>query len=393
MPLEPTDARQRRRRGVYRRRRAAAALSLLALGGVGVLIGKGLGGTTNASADTAEGTTPTVTQPQQTVPSPPPKATVSFAAVGDIVMGSPPFGLPADGGASFFGSVASLFTGDLVMGNLEGTLSIGGGSKCGPSPGPNCFAFRTPPEYAKWLRQAGFRVMNVANNHFDDFGETGQQETLQALSAQGLKASGRRGQVTVVVRNGVRIGIVGFSSYRWTSKLFDIPAAKRLVGEAAKRADLVVVVIHAGAEGSDRTHVRPGTETFLGENRGDSLALTHAVVDAGADLVWGSGPHVMRGMEFYKGRLIAYSLGNFAGYKVFGLGGNLSTSGVLRVTLKADGSYVTGSLAPTQIVSPGLPAPGGSAISLVRDLSRADFGSRAARIATDGTISPPSSPG
>ena len=128
--------------------------------------------------------------------------------------------------------------------------------------------------------------------------------------------------------------------------------------EAAAHAELVVVMFHGGAEGSDRTHVPSGTETFLGENRGDLRRFTHAVIDAGADLVVGSGPHVLRGMEVYRGRLIAYSMGNFGGYKVFGLGGVLSTSGVLQVTLSPDGRFRSGRFRPTQLVGSGTPAPG-----------------------------------
>ena len=75
----------------------------------------------------------------------------------------------------------------------------------------------------------------------------------------------------------------------------------------------MVVQVHMGAEGSAGHAVRPGNEIFFGENRGDPIEFAHAVIDAGADLVVGHGPHVMRAMEFYKGRLIAYSLGNFAG--------------------------------------------------------------------------------
>jgi hypothetical protein len=148
-------------------------------------------------------------------------------------------------------------------------------------------------------------------------------------------------------------------------------------------------MIHAGAEGSGMTRVPYGAETYLGEPRGDSRAFSHAVIDAGADLVVASGPHVMRGMEIYRGRLIAYSLGNFAGYKVFGLGGTLSTSGVLQATLAADGRFRTGRLRPTALVGAGTPAPGGSAVSLVRSLSLQDFGARAARIGDDGTIRAP----
>ena len=112
--------------------------------------------------------------------------------------------------------------------------------------------------------------------------------------------------------------------------------------KAAAQADIVVVAMHAGAEGSGATHVPHGTETFLGENRGDSRRFSHAVIDAGADLVVGSGPHVIRGLERYHGRLIAYSLGNFAGYKNFGTGGTLSLSAILRVELRGDGAFVGG---------------------------------------------------
>ena len=134
----------------------------------------------------------------------------------------------------------------------------------------------------------------------------------------------------------------------------DLAAAKRLVRAADRVSDVVVVTMHAGAEGRDRQHVRPGTE-LLGENRGDPVRFAHAVVDAGADLVVGSGPHVLRGMEWYKRRLIAYSLGNFAGYDVFSLGGPLSTSGILRVTLDGAGRFETGRLVPTHMVGARAP--------------------------------------
>jgi hypothetical protein len=119
------------------------------------------------------------------------------------------------------------------------------------------------------------------------------------------------------------------------------------------------------------------------------MRFAHAVVDAGADLVVGSGPHVLRGMEWYKRRLIAYSLGNFAGYKVFSLGGPLSTSGILRVTLRGDGKFETGRLVPTHLVGAGLPAidPAEAAHGAVRTLSREDFGARAVKVSRDGILS------
>lgn len=311
---------------------------------------------------------------------------VTIAAVGDIVMGSTP-NLPPAGGRTFFDSVETDLAADVVLGNLEGTLSEGGTSKCG-SGSTNCFSFQTPPSYARWLKAAGFTVMNLANNHAFDFGASGQAQTLQALRRQGLGTTGRPGEIAIQQVGDARVAIVGFAPYPWAQRLTDIPAARRLVREAASEADLVIVTMHAGAEGTAHTHTRRGTETYLGENRGNVIAFAHAVVDAGADLVVGHGPHVLRGMEWYRGRLIAYSLGNFAGYKVFSLGGALSTSGILRVTLRGDGTYETGLLVPTRLVGAGTPAldPVEAAHGMVRQLSREDFGARGARISPDGTI-------
>jgi len=373
------------RRRVQRRRRAMIGLLAVMLAAVGLAaaLSGGSSGTPSASAQPGE--------ENAAAPAPAPPMTgaepVRVAAVGDTVMGSLPYGLPPDGGRSFFSQVDELLTGDIVMGNLEGTHATGGSSKCGAG-SSNCFAFRTPPSYARWLKQAGFTVMNLANNHAYDFGGVGQRQTLAALSRVGLRNTGRPGTQALQTVGGQTVAILGFASYTWADSLTDIPRARRRVQQAARSAQIVIVTFHGGAEGSDRTHVPRGAETFLGENRGDLRAFTHAVVDAGADLVIGHGPHVMRGMEVYKDRLIAYSLGNFAGYEVFSLGGVLSTSAVLQVTLNPDGTLRTGRIRPTQLVGAGTPAPGGDAIALVRGLSQQDFGNRAPRIDTRGVVRP-----
>ncbi len=143
-----------------------------------------------------------------------------------------------------------------------------------------------------------------------------------------------------------------------------------------------------GPRGPRPTHVPHGTETFLGENRGDSRRFAHAVVDAGADLVVGSGPHVIRGVERYHGRLIAYSLGNFAGYKNFGTGGTLSLSAILSVKLRGDGAFDGGTWTSLRLDGSALPHldPTGASAHLAAQLSREDFGASAARIDPDGTI-------
>lgn len=336
------------------------------------------------------GLQPTVTTEPRRVAVPKrqaPNALVTIAATGDIVMGSTP-NLPPDGGRSFFSGVQADLAGDVVLGNLEGTLSAGGVSKCGPS-STDCYAFRTPPSYARWLKRAGFTVVSLANNHAYDFGEAGRRQTIAALDRVRVAHTGRPGQIAVQQVGDVRVAVVGFAPYPWAASLTDIPAARALVGKASRLADVVIVTLHGGAEGTDRQRVPVGAETYLGEDRGDLRRFSHAVVDAGADLVVGHGPHVLRGMEWYRKRLIAYSLGNFAGYKVFALGGPLSTSAILRVTLRGDGTFESGTLVPTRLVGDGLPAldPSEAAHGVVRTLSRQDFGPRAVKIDRNGVLS------
>ncbi len=315
-----------------------------------------------------------------------PAGVVTIAAVGDIVMGSTP-NLPPGGGRSFFDEVETDLAGDVVLGNLEGTLSTGGSSKCRAG-STDCYAFQTPPSYATWLRKAGFTIMNLANNHAFDYGPSGEEQTLAALAKQRLAHTGRPGEISYQQVGEIKVAVVGFAPYRWAQRLTNIPAARRLVRRAAANADVVIVTMHAGAEGTDHAHVRPGPETFLGENRGNVVAFSHAVVESGADLVIGHGPHVLRGMEWYRGHLIAYSLGNFAGYKVFALGGPLSLSGILRVTLRGDGAFDSGTLVPTRLVRGGMPAldPAESAHGIVRALSKADFGARAVKVSANGDL-------
>ena len=311
---------------------------------------------------------------------------VSITWVGDIAMAQSP-----DGGAGFFSpSIRHGLGGDVVIGNLEGTLTTGGSSKCRTG-SKDCFAFHAPPSYARLLRGAGFTLMNVANNHADDYGPEGQRETLAALRSVRLRWTGRPGQVAVVEVRGVRIAVIGFAPYSWAQSLTDLPGARRIVRRAKQAADVLVVVMHAGAEGADRQHVKPGTEWFLGENRGDAERFSHAVIDAGADLVAGSGPHVLRGMEWYHGRLVAYSLGNFLGDGTLAVGGVLGVSGILHVSLAPNGGWLRGDLTPVRLVPPGLPSldPAEAAHGIVRTLSQEDFRRNAMRVTATGRLLPP----
>ena len=320
--------------------------------------------------------------------------TISMSATGDIIMGDAPGRLPAGGGRGFFDSVKSALAADLVMGNLEEPLTEDtGASKCGAN-SSGCHQFRAPPSYAAHLRDAGFELLNQANNHGNDYGPAGYRNTQKALEQHGLRHTGAPDQITVVDVEGVKVAVLGFSSYPWSNSLLDIPAAKKIVEKATTMADLVVIQVHMGAEGSDKTRVRPGTELFLGENRGDPVRFSHAVIDAGADLVVGHGPHVMRALEFYKGRLIAYSLGNFAGGgSTLNNSGRLGLGAVLKVSMTADGAWVGGEFISTYMNGAGKPTmdSAGRGLALVKGLSATDFPKSGARLSGDGKITPPGS--
>jgi len=322
----------------------------------------------------------------------PPAQSVRIAAVGDITPGSTPM-LPPDGGAELFAGVTSLLEGDVVLGNLEAVLTERPSSKC-PAESTDCYAFLVPPSYAGLLADAGFTVLNLANNHAFDAGDAGAADTVRALGEHGVGVTGFPGQIAYSDAGGIRVAVVGFAPYGWTSDLLDLETATALVREAADRADVVVVAMHAGAEGREAAHVRPGSESFLDEDRGDPVRFAHAAVDAGADLVVGTGPHVLRGFEWYGGRLIAYSLGSFAGYRTFSIEASLGVSAVLRVSLEADGSWAGGNLAAVRLVGDGTPEPDPetAALRLAAELSQEDFGESAVQVGPDGSLDPPESP-
>jgi hypothetical protein len=309
---------------------------------------------------------------------------------GDVTLGSR-YGLPPDRARGMLAGVAETMRGaDLTTVNLEGTLGSGGSSKC-PVPTPTCFAFQAPAGNTAGLTRAGVDAVNLANNHAWDFGATGMGQTVLALKHAGIAYTGRPSEIRYLTIGKARVALLGFSAYPWTSPIRDLVAVHRLVAEAAARANVVIVFMHGGAEGAAQTRVPFGEEQAFGELRGNLRAFAHTAVDAGADLVLGSGPHVLRGIEIYNKRTIAYSLGNLAGYRNFARGGVLSLSGLLRVELNPDGALTGGRFIPLKLEGPGLPRidAGHAAARLVGRLSKLDFGSRALRLSPSGRIANP----
>ncbi len=307
--------------------------------------------------------------------------------VGDLTPGSK-YGNPPNGGRALFEPTrAYTAKPDIMVANLEGTFGNGGPSKCDGRDSSECFAFQAPPANAKALAWAGFDVVNMANNHSNDYFAAGRKSTRAALEANGISYTGLVDTVAVEKVDGLRVAFLGFSPYAWSPYIGDLGAAKALVRKVDGDADVVVVLMHAGAEGADKTRTPKGAETAYGEFRGDSRAFSHAVIDAGADLVLGSGPHVVRGLEAYKGRLVAYSLGNFAGWKNFNRRGNLALSGLLTVRVAGNGRVLGGKWLSLRIAEPGVPKvdPSGESAALVRQLSAEDF-ETPVKLREDGTF-------
>jgi capsule synthesis protein PGA_cap len=315
---------------------------------------------------------------------------VTIAWGGDVTLGSSYGQPPARGWPQLAPVAPVLRSADLAAVNYEGTFAPGGPSKCGGPDRDNCFAFQAPPANARTLARAGVDLVNLANNHAFDFGAAGYRGTRAALSRAGVRATGRPGEIRVLRGGGASVAFVGFSSYRWSAPLNDLGRVARLVRAAATRADLVVALFHGGAEGSNRLHVPYRREHAFGEDRGHLRRFARRAIDAGADAVLGSGPHVLRGMQLYRGRLIAYSLGNLSGWRNFGTGGVLSYSALLTIELGPKGRLTRGRVTSLRLDGIGVPRrdPANGAERLMRRLSRSDFGDSAVWFTRRGLVRP-----
>lgn len=321
---------------------------------------------------------------------------VTIAAVGDIMLGSTSINetfLPPNDGREMLAEVAPILSqADIAFGNLEGPLLEGGKSeKCSPK-STRCFAFRVPTRYGKLLKDAGFDVLSLANNHASDFGDYGRSSTRRVLDDLQIKHAGsdkEQFSTVVIESKGKRIAFIGFAHNPISPNINDLSFARQLVSETARKADIVVVSFHGGAEGTDAQRVPQRTELFAGEQRGNLPLFARTVIDAGADLVLGHGPHVLRGMEVYKDRLIAYSMGNFATYGMFSLKMETALTAIFEVKLDSEGKFIGGKIHAGRQQGRGIPAldQSGEAIRKVRALSQMDFATTAPKIAADGTIS------
>ncbi len=297
--------------------------------------------------------------------------------------------LPDDDGVSFLADVTPvLAAADIAFGNLEGVLVDGGnpGKTC--SNPDACYLFRSPTHYAEYYRAAGFDVLSLANNHARDFDEDGRTSSMDAIASAGMHHSGRLDDFASVTSNNLQVAFLAYAVTKNSNLMLDYELAFETVARFALSHDIVVVSFHGGAEGIDATNIPFAEEEYFGEPRGDVIWFARGVVDAGADLVIGHGPHVVRGIERYHDRLIAYSLGNFATYYGISVAGIKGIAPILSVTLDGDGAFVAGEIVSTVQIRPAGPSIDADqrALNLIRGLSIEDFGESGFQFLPDGRI-------
>ncbi|WP_413166573.1 CapA family protein [Capilliphycus salinus ALCB114379] len=319
-----------------------------------------------------------------------PDLRIKIKAVGDIIPGTnyPSNKLPASKEALFQDVKPALQGADIVFGNFESTLTNY------PSSAKNVgrglvFAFRTPPEYTSILKDAGFDILSVANNHSFDFFEAGFDDTIENINKLGMKAVGRKDEIVYHEVKGVKFAFIGFSYFSVHNNMLDLEASQAIVKKAeAEGADVIVISVHAGAEGTAALNIYNKTEYFYGENRGNKVLFARTLIDAGADLVLGHGPHVPRALELYKGKLIAYSLGNFMGYRTLSTKAQLGYSLVLEADLDPVGNFKGGKIIPIHLDSKGIPYRDNNfrSVGLIRSLTQSNFPETPLEIDSQGQI-------
>ncbi|KAA1245393.1 CapA family protein [Aquimarina sp. RZ0] len=275
-------------------------------------------------------------------------AFIKIMAVGDIMMGTnfPNEGyMPPEGKGPFDDVNTVLSEADILFGNLEGTLTDQGENAKRCSDPSKCYSFRSPESFGKYLSEAGFDVMSIANNHIGDFGPIGIKNTAKTLKKLDIAYAGIFAQEsTIFKKGGITYGFCAFAPNKDCIKIHNLNNAKRIVAELKEKVDIIIVSFHGGAEGADHTHVPRKTERFYGEDRGNVYLFAHTMIDAGADIILGHGPHVSRAFEIYKNKFITYSLGNFCTYSRFNLSGIKGYAPIAEIKVDTDGNFIDGKL-------------------------------------------------
>ncbi len=317
--------------------------------------------------------------------------TVSVAMTGDIMMGTsyPEHKLPPANGKGLFADAGDILRhADIAVGNLEGVLCDSAENRKKKS--DNHYSFCTPTSFAPRLKEAGYDFLSLANNHSLDFGMPGLKSTERVLRHLGIKYAGVAGRVhyAVIDKDSTKFGLCAFGHNGHTLRHQDLPTVKSVINELRKRSDIIIVSFHGGAEGNASLHLPYGKEKYLSEDRGSLRGFARFCIDNGADLVFGHGPHVPRCIELYKGRLIAYSLGNFCTPYGINITGPSGYAPVIVARLNRNGEFISGRIHSFIQARGRGPRKDytNAATRLIRNLTDSDIPDSRLRIDKDGEI-------
>ncbi len=326
--------------------------------------------------------------------------TITIIGVGDIMMGTnypSESYLPPNDGKDIFDPVKEILRGaDLTFGNLEGVLLSGKGNvkKCNDP--RYCYAFKSPDHYAAYLKKAGFDVVSMANNHTRDFGKPGTENTRKLLTEQGIHFAGLlQDPYKIFTYNGVKYGFCAFAPNRGTVNINDYKNARKIVSHLDSLCNIVIVSFHGGGEGLEFRHLSKKREYYLNENRGNPYEFARLVIDAGADIVFGHGPHVSRAIDLYKDRFISYSMGNFCTYGRFNLRGPKGHAPILKVRVNKNGEFLFADIVSTKQTGEGGPRPdkNNSVLKEIIELTKKDITESELEIFENGLVKKKLAPG
>ena len=320
--------------------------------------------------------------------------TVTVAGVGDIMLGTsfpserylPPGNNPLMLIVSLLDSLRSP---DITFGNLEGSFINNGKAFKQCRDTSICYLFRMPEGYASVLDTAGFDFISLANNHFGDFGPPGAARTKELFDSLGIGYAGPlENPFSIIEKDSVTYGFCAFSNTAGSNSMGEKEKAASIVRFLDDTCDIVIVSFHGGAEGSDYQRITREEEIYYGENRGNVYEFSHTMIDNGADIVFGHGPHVTRALELYNERLICYSLGNFCTYGRFNISGPNGIAPLVNVNMDLTGRFVSGRIVPVYQGNDGVVRIDSQSrvIWKIRELTEMDFPDTGPVITDNGAI-------
>ena len=315
-PVSREERMRRKRERLKRRRRiliammcAALVILILIIAGIVALVRHFTGNNDSGGKDSGQASDLTIEEQEAEKEAETEPVSITISAAGDCTLGTDEYFDPStslnayydsNGPEYFFQNVKSIFDADdLTIVNMEGTLTEETARQ------DKTYAFKGPAEYAQILTSGGVEAANLANNHSHDYGDKSYTDTIETIEAAGIVSFGYD-RTAVMDVNGIKVGLVG--TYELADGMGcedEMIANIKAVEEQG--AQIVIVSFHWGLE----------RENYPTENQ---VNLAHSAIDNGADLVLGHHPHVLEGIEVYKGKNIVYSLGNFC------FGGNSNPS-------------------------------------------------------------------